>query len=97
MKQEGKTVRSTRDSAYDFKGKVLGNRLKGKVVGAVGYYYPLEMEMPSNKMSFTGTLDWDTSNTIFFKGKRIRITLICSCFYFLFFINALIRNCRYLL
>jgi predicted choloylglycine hydrolase len=71
MKQEGKTVRSTRDSAYDFKGKVLGNRLKGKVVGAVGYYYPLEMEMPSNKMSFTGTLDWDTSNTIFLKGKRI--------------------------
>jgi CubicO group peptidase (beta-lactamase class C family) len=71
MKQEGKTVRSTRDSAYDFKGKVLGNRLKGKVVGAVGYYYPLELEMPSNKMSFTGTLDWDTSNTIFLKGKRI--------------------------
>jgi len=71
MKQEGKTVRSTRDSAYDFKGKVLGNRLKGKLVRAVGYYYPLEMEMPSNKMSFTGTLDYDTSNTIFLKGKRI--------------------------
>jgi len=71
MKQEGKTVRSTRDSTYDFKGKVLGNRLKGKVVVAVGSYYPLELEMPSNKMSFTGTLDYDTSNTIFLKGKRI--------------------------
>ncbi len=71
MKQEVKTVRSTRDSAYDFKGKVLGNRLKGKVVTAVGSYHPLELEMPSNKMSFTGTLDYDTSYTIFLKGKRI--------------------------
>ncbi len=71
MKQEGKTVRSTRDSAYDFKGKVLGNRPKGKVVIAVGSYYPLELEMPSNKMSFTGTLDYATSYTIFLKGKRI--------------------------
>ena len=71
MKQEGKTIRSTRDSAFDFKGKVLGNRLKGKVVGAVGSYYPLELEMPSNKMSFTGRLNYATSYTIFLKGKRV--------------------------
>ena len=68
MKQEGKIVKSTRDSAYDFKGKVQGNQLKGQLV--VGYY-PFTMEMSSDSLSFIGTLDWATSNTNHLKGKRI--------------------------
>ena len=68
MKQEGKIVKSTRDSAFDFKGEVQGNQLKGQLV--VGYY-PFTMEMSSDSLSFIGTLDWATSNTNHLKGKRI--------------------------
>ena len=68
MKQEGKIVKSTRDSAYDFKGKVQGNQLKGQLV--VGYY-PFTMEMSSDSLSFIGTLDWATSNINHLKGNKI--------------------------
>ncbi len=71
MKQEGQVVKSTRDSAYEFKGKVQGNRLKGNMFGASGTLLPFAIEMPSDAMSFKGTADMGTSRTNHLKGKRI--------------------------
>ena len=71
MKQEGNTVKSTRDSSYDFKGKVQGNQLKGKITSVSGTYDPFILEMLSDGMSFKGTADMGTSRTNHLKGKRI--------------------------
>ena len=57
MIQEGKTVKSSRKSAYEFEGKVQENKLIGKV-RETGIYFPLKLEMTSNGLSFTGTLDY---------------------------------------
>jgi hypothetical protein len=70
MKQEGQIVKSTRESLYEFKGKVLGNKLKGKMVWASGTYDPFIIEMLSDSMSFKGTLDF-VGRTYHLKGKRI--------------------------
>ena len=69
IKQQGKTVKSARESTYDFKGKAQGNRLRGKMY-ADGIYYPLTLEMPSDRMSFKGTLEM-IGRTNHLKGKRI--------------------------
>ena len=71
MKQEGDIVISTRDSDYEFKGKVKGNQLKGKMAGASGSYDPFIIEMLSDRMSFKGTADMATSRTNHLKGKRV--------------------------
>ena len=71
MKQEAETVKSTRDSAYEFKGKVRGNQLKGKVVGASGSYDPFTIELLSDSMSFKGTIEMATGRTNHIKGRRI--------------------------
>jgi len=72
MKQEGQIVKSTRDSLYEFSGTVQGNQLKGKMVGASNTYYLFTLEMPSNSMSFTGTLDLLAHSTpCQLKGKRV--------------------------
>jgi hypothetical protein len=68
MKQEGKIVVSTKDSDYDFKGKVHGNQLKGNLEGAS--YLPLIVEMSSDYMSFKGKLELIGRN-YHLKGKRI--------------------------
>jgi hypothetical protein len=70
MKQEGQIVKSTRDSAYDFKGKIRGNQIIGKMVGASSTYDPFIIEMLSDSMSFKGTLDF-VGRTYHLKGKRI--------------------------
>ena len=70
MKQEGKIVTSTRDSASEFKGKVQGNQLKGKLVGASGSYDPFIIEMLSDGLSFTGTLEI-INRTNQLKGRRV--------------------------
>ena len=57
MKQVGQTVRSTSDSGFDFTGRIKGNQLKGKVVGASSTYYSFIIKMHSNNMSFKGALD----------------------------------------
>ncbi len=69
MKQEGQVVKSTRESTYDFKGKVQGNQLRGNM-DADGIYYPLTLEMPSDRMSFKGTLEM-IGRTNHLKGRRI--------------------------
>ena len=70
MKQDGQIVKSTRNSTYDFKGKVDGYQLKGKMMVSSGTYFPFLIRMPSNGMSFKGTLEvisWTDQIT----GKRI--------------------------
>lgn len=71
MKQEGPIVKSTRDSAYDFKGKVHGNQLKGKLRSSTGDYLPFTIETPSNGMSFNGSLLFYGSRRYILKGRRI--------------------------
>ena len=72
MKQEGRKVKSTGDSEFDFTGLVRGNRLKGKVVGASSTYYSFIIEMHSNNMSFTGALDLIAHGLpCSLKGRRI--------------------------
>ena len=72
MKQEGQIVKSTKESDFEFKGKVQGNKLKGKIVGASRTYYLFTLEMASDNFSFTGT--WNLlahSTPQHLKGKRI--------------------------
>ena len=72
MKQEGQIVRSTGESELDFTGRVQGNQLTGKVTGSSNTYYDFSIEMQSDKMSFTGTLDLIAhSLPCELKGKRI--------------------------
>ena len=71
MKQEAEIVKSTRESAYEFKGKIRGNQLKGKLVGASGSYDPFMIELLSDSMSFKGTVDMATGRTNHLRGKRI--------------------------
>ena len=70
MKQEGEIVKSTGVSDYDFKGKVKGNQLKGKMVDDYGMVLPVVIEMPSDGMSFKGTLEF-IGWTYHLKGNRI--------------------------
>ncbi len=72
MKQEGQIVRSTGESELDFTGRVQGNQLTGKVTGTSNTYYDFSIEMHSDKMSFTGTLDLIAHGLpCELKGKRI--------------------------
>ena len=70
MKQEGKTVKSIKGSGIEFKGKIQGNQLKGKVEDS-GTYLPFIFEIPSDGMSFKGSLDYHGGIRYFLKGKRI--------------------------
>ena len=69
MKQEGQIVKSTRDSSFDFKGKVQGNQLKGKLIYATGLYMPFIIEMPLERMSFNGSM-FVYGRRYILKGKR---------------------------
>ena len=71
MKQEGQFVKSTRDSSFDFKGKVYGNQLKGKLKSSTGDYLPFTLEIPSDGMSFNGSLVFYGNRRYILKGKRI--------------------------
>lgn len=71
MKQEGNTVKSTKDSVYDFKGKIQGNKLKGTIDGPSNSYNPFIIELLSDSMSFKGTANMGTSRTNHLKGHRI--------------------------
>ena len=68
MKQTGGIVESTADSAYEFRGKVRENQLKGILLGASDLSF--NMEMPPDAMSFKGALEiWGRSYQL--KGQRI--------------------------
>jgi hypothetical protein len=70
MKQEGKTVKSIKDSDIEFKGKIQGNQLKGKVDDS-GNYLPFIIEIPSDGMSFKGSLNYFGGRQYILKGNRI--------------------------
>ncbi len=68
MKQRGRIVKSTKDSYYEFEGKVRGNQLKGKVVGDYNITHKLVLNLSSDGQSFEGTSISGFNNTT----KKIR-------------------------
>jgi len=70
MKQEGKTVKSIKGSDIVFKGKIQGNQLKGNVDYS-GDFLPFIIEIPSDGMSFKGSLDYFGGIQYILKGNRI--------------------------
>lgn len=71
MKQEGKIVQSTRNSAFEFKGKVQGNKLNGRFQDPGGNNLPFTIQMLPEGMSFNGSLDYYGGRRYILKGKRI--------------------------
>ncbi len=65
MKQSGRIVKSTGDSYYDFKGKVRGNQLEGKIKGDYDVYRNFVITISSDGLAFQGK-----SGTHHLKGKR---------------------------
>ncbi len=70
MKKDGQNVKSTRGSAYKFKGEIKGNQLKGRKVGPTGMSLPFVIGIPSDGMSFKGTLEF-IGKPYQIKGRRI--------------------------
>jgi hypothetical protein len=54
MKQSGRTVKSTKDSYYEFEGKVSGNQLEGKVRADADIYFNFVINISSDGQSFIG-------------------------------------------
>jgi hypothetical protein len=67
MKQKGQTVKSNSDSNFEIEGKVIGDQLKGKVVGDYGISNKFVLNISSDGQSFEGTL------TSGFQGNVVRI------------------------
>ena len=65
MKQSGRIVKSTEDSYYDFKGKVRGNQLEGKIKGDFDLYRNFVIKISSDGLTFEGQ-----SGTHHLRGKR---------------------------
>ncbi|MBW2408097.1 MAG: hypothetical protein JRF17_12055 [Deltaproteobacteria bacterium] len=65
MRQTGSIVKSTEDSYYEFKGKVRGNKLEGKIKGDYGEYRNFVITLSSDGFEFQGK-----SGTHHLKGKR---------------------------
>jgi hypothetical protein len=72
MKQKDKTVVSTADSFYEFKGTVQGDKLKGSLIrtSRTVMKHSFELFLSSDGRSFVGKIDYYGS-TIQLKGKRI--------------------------
>jgi hypothetical protein len=54
MKQSGSIVKSTKDSYYEFEGKVSGNQLEGKVRADVDIYFNFVINISSDGQTFIG-------------------------------------------
>jgi hypothetical protein len=72
LKQLDKKVVSTEDSAYKIQGRVVGNKLEGKLnISSANNVRPFEIKMSSDGMSFTGTgTDYLGRSVLQLKGKR---------------------------
>ena len=55
MKQSGKIVKSTKDSLYEFKGKVRGNQLKGTILGDNNIRREFVLSLSSDGLRFDGS------------------------------------------
>ena len=73
MKQSGRIVKSTEDSYYEFKGKVRGNQLEGKIKGDYDQYRNFVITLSSDGLEFQGN-----SGTHRLKGKRKADTLVAT-------------------
>jgi len=71
MKQEGKIVQSTRNSTFEFKGKVQENQLNGRFEDPGGNSRPFTLEMHSEGMLIKGSLIYYGGITYIIIGKRI--------------------------
>ncbi len=70
LKQNGNLVKSTRGSDFDFKGKTLGNHLKGSFVdNDHGHIHRLRVEMSEDLKSFEGNDVW-VIDIVSVKGER---------------------------
>ena len=68
LKQNGKTVVSTNDSAYEIVASVDGNSLKGNFPNTV---HKFELKLSSDGLSFKGVAtDYMGRSTISIKGRR---------------------------
>jgi hypothetical protein len=65
MKQSGRIVKSTRDSYYEFEGKVSGNQLEGKIVGDYDIIRSFVVKISADGLTFEGN-----SGSHHLKGKR---------------------------
>jgi hypothetical protein len=65
MKQSGRIVKSTKDSYFDFEGKVRGNQLEGKIVGDYDIIRRFVVKISSDGLTFEGK-----SGSHHLKGKR---------------------------
>lgn len=71
MKQTGMIVKSTKGSMRDFKGKVKGNQLKGRLqsAGSATVRLPFVIKISSDGLSFEGIIETPWRNGLI-KGKR---------------------------
>jgi hypothetical protein len=71
MKQSGRIVKSTRGSYHEIEGQVVGNQLKGKVVGDHNISNKFVLNISSDGLSFKGTAISNWQNiTRQIKGTR---------------------------
>jgi hypothetical protein len=69
MKQTGEAVKSTKESTFEFWGKVRGNELEGTINADSSAITRFSIKMSQDRQSFEGYL-FVTSNSILVKGKR---------------------------
>ena len=71
MKQTGMLVRSTKESSREFKGKVSGDQLKGRLSTDMSRneHAPFSIKMSSGGLSFEGVIETTWRNGLI-KGKR---------------------------
>jgi len=65
MKQSGRIESSTRDSFYEFEGKVSGNQLEGKIIGEYNLRRSFVITISSDGLTFEGR-----SETQYLKGTH---------------------------
>ena len=65
LKQTGRIVKSTKDSYYDFKGKVRENQLEGRIKGDFDIYRKFVINLSSDGLAFQGK-----AGIHHLKGKR---------------------------
>jgi len=70
MKQNGKIVKSTKDSYYEIEGKVRGNQLEGKIIGDYNFSSSFVIFISPDGQSFEGKVIIDERRTRQIKGKR---------------------------
>jgi hypothetical protein len=71
LKQTNNTVVSTENSAYKIESLVVGDQLKGKIIGS-SKAYPFRIKISSDGRSFKGTATDYLGRSILIKGKRGR-------------------------